>query len=125
MDALSTNSCMLNGPFIGYYQCVITSSTGRECQGWSCGEIGASIGVISDGDDDPAEAGSGELTGITSDSLTATSTPTTSSEDAVGSGTGVAVSGQRSASAGKLGSVAGSFGAAVVAGYTVTAALVG
>lgn len=96
MDELSTNNCMMNEPFVGYYQCIVASSTGQACPDWSCSEIGASIGVIDDDDDDyiPA-AGSGELTGVTSDYLlSATLSPAVSSTaDAVGSAAGVASAG--------------------------------
>lgn len=63
MTELSANNCMVNAPFIDYYQCVIRTSTGQECGGWNCDEIGASIGVI---EEEYHDAGSGELTGITS-----------------------------------------------------------
>lgn len=123
MDALTTSSCMLNKPFVSYYNCTITSSTADVCPGWSCSDIGASIGVIADDDyGDSAAAGSGELTGVTSDSLpAATLTPFASTENPVGSGTGVAVSGQRSTST-SMQSVMISF-VAVVVGYIATTTL--
>jgi len=64
MTELSANNCMVNTPFIDYYQCVIRTSTGQECgDGWNCDDIGVSIGVI---EEEQHDAGSGELTGITS-----------------------------------------------------------
>ncbi len=63
MTELSANNCMVNTPFIDYYQCVIRTSTGQACAGWNCDEIGVYIGAIEEEDHD---AGSGELTGITS-----------------------------------------------------------
>eukprot|EP00903_Cladosiphon_okamuranus_P012423 g11640.t1 len=127
MDALSTNDCMLNEPFIGYYNCTITTSTGDVCLGWSCSEIGASIGVIDDDDDynynDSASVGGGELSGIASESLpAATLPPFSSTQDPVGPGTGVAVSGQKSTRT-RMRSIVVSIVVAVVAGYTATATL--
>lgn len=86
MDELTPEiSCMANEVFLGYFECVIQSSTGEECPAWSCADIGVSIPPSNDTETTTDLGGSGELRGITTSSdlyaLSPSSAPLVSSNE--------------------------------------------